>query len=308
MRNPLAILFALLCATLCAQTELAVLAMVGDEVITSQDLHQYVADAIRRQSPAKIEEIRKEALDSLINRELVYLEFKRLKGRLPQEYLQKRINAEINRFANGDQALFEQQLYQQGMTMKEYRDRLGKDLAVQLLIHEKTGKGIYFSEEEIRQYYEAHAKDYSTPRQTRIAVIQLKGDGRYADRIPETVAEILGKLKEGEDFADLARQYSEGANAAGGGDQGWQEALAPILENLVAKMSVGETNPNPVAIGGNQYLVKLLERHQGGIRPLDAAIKEQISNILTVEESNRRYQQFIRELYVRFPVVRMTEE
>ncbi len=304
----LASLFLLLCAALLAQADLTILAVVGDEVITSQDLQQYISNAIRGQTPAKIAEIRKEALESFINKELIYLEFKRLKGQVPQDYLQKRINAEIDRFANGDQQLFEQQLFQQGLTMKEYRERMTKNLAVELLTHEKVAKGILISDKEIQDYYYSHREDFRVQKQTRIAVIQLKENGKYAGKISETVEEILGKLADGEDFGELAKAYSEGANASAGGDLGWQTALAPSLEEMAEGMKAGEINPKPIHIGQSEVLVKLIERNPGGILPLDSEQKELIRKILSAEETNRRYEAFIRELYVRFPVMRMAEE
>lgn len=307
MRKFLSILL-MLCATLLAQTDLTILAVVGEEVITSEDLQQYVSNAIRGQSPAKAAEIRKDALESFINKELIYLEFKRLKGQLPQEYLQKRINADIDRFANGDQQLFEQQLFQQGLTMKEYRERMTKNLAVELLTHEKVAKGVYFSEQEVLDYYDSHKEDFRVQPKVRIAVIRLKEDGKYAGKVPETIEEIRQKLANGEEFGELAKEYSEGVNASEGGDLGWQTALTPALQLLTTKMSVGEINHNPIVIGNSQYLVKLLGYDPGGILPLDTEQKEKIRAILTAEETNRRYQEFIRELYIRFPVLRLTEE
>ena len=306
MRKFLSI-FLILCATLLAQ-ELSILAVVGDEIITTQDLQLYISNAIRGQSPAKVAEIRKDALDSIINRELIYLEFKRLKGQLPQDFLQRHINAEINRFANGDERLFEQQLYEQGLTMKEYRERMSKNLAVELLTHEKVAKGVYFSEQDVQDYYDSHQEDFRVQPKVRIAVIRLKEDGKYAGKVPETIEEIRQKLAHGEEFGELAKEYSEGVNASEGGDLGWQTALTPALQLLTTKMSVGEINHNPIVIGNSQYLVKLLGYDPGGVLPLDPEQKEKIRAILTVAETNRRYQEFIRELYIRFPVLRMTEE
>ena len=306
MRKFLSI-FLILCATLLAQ-ELSILAVVGDEIITTQDLQLYISNAIRGQSPVKVAEIRKDALDSIINRELIYLEFKRLKGQLPQDFLQRHINAEINRFANGDERLFEQQLYEQGLTMKEYRERMSKNLAVELLTHEKVAKGVYFSEQDVQDYYDSHQEDFRVQPKVRIAVIRLKEDGKYAGKVPETIEEIRQKLANGEEFGELAKEYSEGVNASEGGDLGWQTALTPALQLLTTKMSVGEINHNPIVIGNSQYLVKLLGYDPGGVLPLDPEQKEKIRAILTVAETNRRYQEFIRELYIRFPVLRMTEE
>lgn len=69
--------------------------------------------------------------------------------------------------------------------------------------------------EEIHAYYDAHRDEFS-----RIEKVKA----RHIRVAEEKVAQEIGeRLKKGEKFADLARQFSMAADAAGGGDLGWIE-------------------------------------------------------------------------------------
>jgi parvulin-like peptidyl-prolyl isomerase len=56
--------------------------------------------------------------------------------------------------------------------------------------------------------------------------------------------DILNKLKAGEDFAELAKQYSEGPNASEGGSMGYVKKgdLLPDIESVVFNMKDGEVS------------------------------------------------------------------
>ena len=94
----------------------AVLAIVGDTVITTYDLHlasrQEEIQALR-QVPASeydktVLKVRDKVLSQLIDRELVFLEFQSLKVQLPPTAVQERLDKIILARAGGDRAKFEE--------------------------------------------------------------------------------------------------------------------------------------------------------------------------------------------------------
>ncbi|MBQ7651085.1 MAG: SurA N-terminal domain-containing protein [Victivallales bacterium] len=290
----------------------SVLAMVGKKVITSHEVsletreqelalaRQYKGEELQQ----KISELRRSTLDTLIDHELCYLEFQEMKAKVPTDYLQRRINAMVEQHANGSVEKFEEQLQAQGTNMKEFKEKLEKNIAVMMLVNEKTNRGNIISDHEIVKFYMQNQAKFATAPEYRIEVILLRKEGRYENRLQETVDEIYGKLREGTPFADLAKQYSEGANAANGGDQGWLKQPNEALLNVIKTMKVGQTASKPVEIGSGLYIVRLADLKEGGIPTLDAELKKQIREILTKEESTRRYTELIKELYMRYRVRR----
>ncbi len=301
-------------ATLSAfsQYEDAVLAMVGKKVITSHEValvtHAQEAALARQfkgeELQKKIELLRRDTLETLIDHELCYMEFQEMKAKVPTDYLQNRINTLINEHANGSVQKFEEQLQAEGTNMKEFKERLEKDIAVMMLVNEKTKRGNIISDYEIMKFYTKEAAKFATAPEYRIEVILLRKNGKYEDKLQETVDNIYAKLREGVPFADLAKQYSEGANAENGGDQGWLKQPNEALLAVIKTLKVGQTAPKPVEIGSSLYIVRLSDLKEGGVPPLNEELKNQIREILAKAESTRRYKAFIKELYLKYRVRR----
>ena len=289
-----------------------VLAMVGKKVITAYELNQMVKMqemTLSRQFSgeelaAKMEELRRNSLETMIEHELCYLEFQEMKAKVPPDYLQQRINELVEQHANGSVAKFEEQLQKDGTNVKEFKERLEKDIAVMMLVNDRTKRGNIVSEREIEQRYEKEKGRLATDPEYHIGVIQLRKDGRYGARLQETVDGIYAKLREGTPFAELAKEYSEGANAENGGDQGWMKQPNEKLLEVIKTLEAGQTASKPVELGSSLYIVRLEELKKGGVPPLDDEMKKIIRNVLLQEESLRRYKAFISELYLKHRVRR----
>jgi peptidyl-prolyl cis-trans isomerase SurA len=83
----------------------------------------------------------------------------------------------------------------------------------------------------------------------------------------ERLAEQIGR---GANFTAVARQFSQSATAAVGGDLGWvqQGALEPELEKAAAKLKVGELS-EPVRTIAGYHLLAMRERRDSGKPTVD---------------------------------------
>ena len=111
------------------------------------------------------------------------------------------------------------------------------------------------SDEELQAYYEDNIEQYQRPPQRRAeyAAISLQPDR------PDIVDELLERAREGEDFAELAGEYSVGPEADEGGDLGWiriDDGLPPHREVLM-DLEVGEIS-EPV-VRANAYTIFWVE-------------------------------------------------
>jgi peptidyl-prolyl cis-trans isomerase SurA len=290
----------------------SILAVVGDKVITAYEVMQASSreearlprDLTIQKRTDEVVSIRRRILSNMIDHELVYLEFQALKAKVPESVLQERLNQAIVAQAGGDRAKFEEMLYREQMTLQEFKERLSKNLAVDMLLYDRVNRGITISPLKIRQYYESHAADFNQIAKYRLEVILLKKDGRHKDNMPATVAEIKGKLSAGANFSELARQYSDGANAEQGGDQGWLTDMNEKLKELVLTLKPGEIAAEPLDLGTSFYLVRLAEFSPGN-NTLTKETEEKIREILLEEEENQRYEKFLRELRLKYLFKRM---
>jgi peptidyl-prolyl cis-trans isomerase SurA len=177
----------------------------------------------------------------------------------------------------------EQAMVKQGISIDDVKDSIRyKNLRSQVLHHEVTGK-IVITTEEMRSYYEAHKQNYDRPPGVSIGMIAVTIDELSPSEIEEkkkTMADAQAALKKGDEFGEVARKYSEDPSGQDGGTLGFFEKTSdgtyglasPEMEEIVGKLTKGqitETMTNPQ--NHTLVLLKLLDKHEGGILPFEIA-------------------------------------
>lgn len=291
----------------------AIVARVGDKVITAFQVQQTTRREEERLARTlagtalekELVQLRWQALTDMIDQELVYLEFVALKGKIPPNLVQERVDRAVLQQAGGDLKRFEDLLHREQLSMSEFVERVSRNLAIEMLVYDRVGRGISIPDPQVRRYFAEHAADFARKDSYRLEVILLRKNGRHGERLQEVSGEMFKKLQEGVAFSELARSYSEGANAEEGGDQGWMDALNPELLQAVATLKKGEVYAGTVTIGESCYLVRLADFAKGSQGELTAEVYQAITERLTAAEENRRRDDFLRELRAKYPVRRM---
>lgn len=116
-------------------------------------------------------------------------------------------------------------------------------------------------------------------------VVATLGDTEYKPRViatrdADTAQKVLEQLKKGADFAQLARQYSQGPNAAQGGELGWISFKTPIqpgntqnwpqpLAEALVKLPKGAVTSAPVQVNDMWWIVRADDERPTQIPPFD---------------------------------------
>lgn len=114
---------------------------------------------------------------------------------------------------------------------------------------------IDISEEDVRAQYDQEVASFGAERRRHAAHILLE------DASQEKIAEIQGKLNAGEDFAQLAKTYSDDIGSREeGGDLGFTtgDVFPKIFEETLASLEVGQVS-SPVTTDSGTHFIKLLE-------------------------------------------------
>jgi peptidyl-prolyl cis-trans isomerase SurA len=270
---------------------------VDGEPITSYELRQYEAKQ-RAARPGMPIGSDRDILQALIMEKLVAREIAARGIRVRDEEIDHYIDR-IKEANHVDDAQLREALKQQGMDYDKYREQIRQEIEkVQLVNRDIRGK-VNVTPEDVGRYYEAHKKDYELPGRVKVKQITLRLDPAAPDEIAKGVLDRLqdlrARLVKGEDFAKIAKQYSEDPAAADGGELGEVEPtkLLPEFEAALATMKEGDLS-EPIRTNMGVHLLKLEKRIPLGYRPEEevaADIKEKLYN----EALDERYKRWLLE-------------
>lgn len=196
----------------------SILASVNGEAVSLHDIlpytreREYVAYAScqAKELPQVIADIRKKAVDDLIDRKLIIADYKAAKFRIPTQ----EIDAELDRLAVNMGAKSRQDfiaiLRRTGVEYSKMRNDVEEYMAVQLMLHRCSLEGNAVTPEELFNYYKMHKEQLSSPGSVELAMILVKDE-----QISQKIAKVL---KDSPDkFAELAFKYSAGPGRESGG-------------------------------------------------------------------------------------------
>ena len=212
-------------------------ARVGDEVITLHELTLAVKDRLERMPP--LPENREErrrvtnmlaasCLEDLIEQSLIIQEARRQLKNPKQlsmfnEMADKAFRDEelpplLRKYHAVNEYELKQRLAEKGMSLDAKRESFRNSFLAKGFLHSKLGTKMQVGLPEMLDYYNQHLKEFDRPAQVvwREVVVEVaKHSGRVAAR--QKADKILARLRNGEDFAKVAKSESEGPNKSAGG-------------------------------------------------------------------------------------------
>ncbi len=207
---------------------------------------------------------------------------------------------------------FDRSLKQQGITRDDLRTQIRRDLSLQKLINKDIVSHITISDADVTAYYNANKAAFNFPEpQLHIAQIvvtpqrdanaqNLKNNkAQNEEQARSKIATIAQRLKQGEDFAQLAQNYSEDpATAPNGGDLGYvgESALDkanPELKKLILAMNPGQIS-DVITTPEGYRIFRMISKEPAGQRELaDPRVQQSIRNLLM-----NRKDQLLRAAYL----------
>jgi len=282
-------------------------AIVNDHVITFQEIQisarRAMEAAVRTmrlkedQLRLREQEIMRDSLEQLIDRQLILDEFVTAGYNLPDSIINDVVQAQI-REEFGDRVNLMKTLRKMGQTFEDFR----KDQRDAFIIHSMSMKNVnqnvFISPRKIELYYEANTNRFRQEEQAKIRMIVID-KSRHALNEPGQIAEeIQKKVAQGDDFAKLADQFSDDARRFKGGDRGWIEDkdsdLRKELREFVFSAKPGEVSPTK-DLDGAVFIEKVEERKASGMRPL-GEVRTEIEQTLRTGEMERLRKQWIAKL------------
>jgi parvulin-like peptidyl-prolyl isomerase len=275
-------------------------AVVNADVVTFSQVRELVAT--REKSAAeiyrgkelekKVQEMRRDAINDLIDRALVLQEFKKKEFNIPSYIIDDSVQRIVRQEFGGDRSAFVRTLQSQGYTMARFRDVEKDKMVVQAMRQSKTSDNIIVSPLRIREYYEKNRAAYSTPEQVKLRMIVLHEGSTTGDVSSDSAVskkqmatEIREKLAGGGEFDRLAQMYSEDSTNESGGDWGWIErkTLNEELAKVAFSLKQGEISPI-VALDNSYYVLMVEAIKPATVKPLSEVQPEIVQTLIQEEK------------------------
>lgn len=237
-------------------------------------------------------------LDALIMRKLVHKEVEKQGLKAKQADIDGYI-ARIQAQNNLSDEEFEAALLSEGMTIEKYRERVGHEVEQAILMNREIGSKVNVTPEDIQRYYDDHIDEYTQPARIRIQHL-FRPLGMATSRSEEEEAgalvhQIRRRALAGENFGNLARQYSLGPGADSGGDLGYFELgqMPEDIEQVAFSLENGDIS-EPFRTNSGMHLLKVIDKRGAGLQPLET-VSEEIKTTLYNEALRERYARWFKE-------------
>ena len=263
------------------------LCRVNDRQISKAEFDAAFARTLKpgqKLDAAERHDLERAFLTQLIDRELTLAETRRRVLAVSAEELAAAAAEHRRDYPAGD---FETMLHERGLTVDEWQTELKESLLLAKLVDQVVGERGRVSEMEIDTYYAAHRGDFDRPAQVRARQIVV------ADKAAGE--QVLGELRRGAAFAEVARRVSLSPDAARGGDLGFfgrdemPAEFEPVFDLPVGKLSA-------LIRSDYGYHLFLVEEKRPAARLGRAEAGREIRALLEAERRETVYQEWLREL------------
>ena len=212
--------------------------------------------------------IKAEILDSLIDREILYQESQKKNIAVNAEEINSQIQIIKDRFSSQEE--FEKIIAAMDVSEAELRSQIEHNLAIRQLIDTQVIDKIQVSEADTKAYYDENQNLFKRPEQVKASHILIKLESDATDlqkaQARIEIAKIHQKLKDGQDFAALAKQYSQDSSSENGGDLGYfgRGQMVKPFEEAAFALEPGQVS-EIVETRFGYHLIKVVDKRPEGI-------------------------------------------
>lgn len=265
------IFFVLLSSVSVIAEDAQVLAIVNGTPITLEQVNaassKYIPQTYyhRQVSEERLKEFRDKALQDVIDEELQYQEAKKIGIKATKS----EIKTDIDRIRKGyvSKKAFEFAMQKEGLTVEMLEAKIERLFLVNKIYEKEVTAKVnsILTNDYLIDYYNKNKLKFKEPEKIRLRHILITVDASKGDEgwleAKKKINDVLGQIKNGADFADMAWKYSQDDYRVKGGDIGFihRGRLLSDIENVAFGLKVGEIS-GPIKSEHGYHIVKLEEK------------------------------------------------
>lgn len=229
-------------------------------------------------------------LDQIIRFELLYQECQKEGVEIDDAEINQQIEGQKSNFSSDDE--FRLALEQLGTDEAALRSKIERNLAIQRLINQKFKPTV--TDKEAKKYYNANPDEFKEEERVKASHILIKVDAddyqSKKDAAKKQIEGILERVRNGEDFAELAKKYSDCPSSAQGGDLGFfsKGQMVKPFEEAAFAMEPGDIS-DVVETEYGYHIIKVTDKQ--GPKTFDEA-KDDIKRTLGKQKIAESYSKF----------------
>ena len=264
--------------------------VIDGEPYTLSNLAAYAKAKMGREFPSgdlkKINDDDREVLEQFITEKLLEAEARESGIKVTEQDVSQYIDEIKKRNRLSDDEL-KTVLSREGQTLESYRASVKSELEKSEILNRQVRNKVNITNDDVERYYKLNANKFRSEDRVRLRHILLAlpqtATPEEVQAATEKAMDLYKRIVAGADFAELAREYSQGAGQADGGDIGWVsrgKLISGIEQVAFDKLSVGQVS-TPFQTSMGVHIVKLEARESGTVLPLATVapkIKEELQS------------------------------
>ncbi|TYS58810.1 foldase [Bacillus infantis] len=214
-------------------------ASVGSESIKKEELYSLL-----------VKQYGDEALDALVTDKIIEMEAKKEKVTISDKEKEEELK-NLKESYGGEEG-FKAALEQSGVTEAGIAEDIEKYLKTEKLLEPR----IDLKEDEIKAYFDENKDQFAQQEQVKASHILVEDE--------TTAKEVKSKLDKGEEFADLAKEYStDASNAESGGELGYfgKGEMEAAFEEAAFALKANEIS-GPVKTDYGYHIIKVEDKKE----------------------------------------------
>ena len=191
-------------------------------------------------------------------------------------------------------------LESEGKSLEVYKNRIRDQILISKIVRFEMGSRVVVSKRKVEKYYHDNQKKFWEPGKVRVRHILIlfeKGDSEITKKKKiRKIKTILTELKEGKDFAEAAKEYSEDVSASMGGDVGFvvKGQMVPEFEKAVFRLKEREIS-DVVETEYGYHIIKAEKIQKGRTLPFNE-VQAEIQITLGKRKQKSAYEDWMNEL------------
>jgi len=265
-------------------------------------------------SGTRLSEIKKDVLENLIGRELLYQTSQKHGIKVDEAAINNQLANQLamlkKRFPS--EAEFDKFLSKNNLSEAGMRVQLERNMAIKEFVDKQFVQKVTISDKESKAYYESNPEYFKQPEQVQASHILIKIDSEADEsqkaQARKKIEKIQKRLQKGEDFAALAKEFSQCPSNAKGGDLGYFQhgQMVPPFEQVAFALKPGAVS-DIVETKFGYHLIKVIDKKPETTIPYKD-VKDKLEQHLKQEKIQKEATLYVEKLKEKAKVERFSTD